>query len=169
MNAELANNLGNLLSRVIKLVHKGFKGYIPQGFQNQKATQRHILNTISLAENVKSAIKDLAPHKAIDLIVDFLSKTNRYLEELKPWIVLKNNPENKDIIAEALYTCLESLRISGILLYPVMPVKMGELLHILGWNQVPYLEDAQRWGLLQEGSFISEVPPLFQRIDNKKD
>ena len=49
-----------------------------------------------------------------------------------------------------------------------MPVKMTELLHALGWDQTPYLEDAQRWGLLQEGSFIPEISPLFQRIDNKK-
>ena len=169
VNTELANNLGNLLSRVNKLVQKGFKGFIPKNLQTQEATKQHISSAMSLAENVKSAIKDLAPHKAIDFVVDFLNKTNRYLEELKPWIVLKNDPTQKDIVAEALYTCLESLRISGLLLYPVMPVKMNELLHILDWSQTPCLEDAQRWGLLQEGLSISEAPPLFKRIDNKKD
>ena len=86
------------------------------------------------------------------------------MEELKPWAVLKNNPEDKDTVAEALYTCLESLRISGILLYPVMPVKMEELLHIIGWNQIPYLEDAQRWGLLQEGVFILRKYLLFFNV-----
>ncbi len=171
VNAELANNLGNLLSRVNKLIQKGFNGLVPKNLQTQEVTKKHILSAMSLAENVKKAIKDLAPHKAVDIIIDFLSKTNCYLEELKPWILLKDNSNltQKDIAGEALYTCLESLRISGILLYPIMPIKMNELLHIIGWSQTPCLKDTQRWGLLQEGSPISETSPLFKRIDHQKE
>ena len=171
VNAELANNLGNLLSRVNKLVQKGFNGFIPKNLQTQEITKKHILSAMSLAENVKQAIKDLAPHKAVDFIIHFLSETNRYLEELKPWNLLKDNfnVTQKDIVGEALYTCLESLRIAGILLSPIMPLKMNELLLALNWNEHPCLEDVKKWGLLQEGSSISESSPLFRRIDTRKE
>ena len=169
INTELSNNLGNLLSRSTNLVEKIFKGSIPQHLKTQDATQKHINKAISLADKVKESIEHLLPQKAVHFIVCFLNDTNSYLEELRPWSILKETPvqeDTKNIAGEALYTCLESLRIAGILLSPIMPLKMKELLQRLGWHQTPCFEDAKKWGLLQKGLSIQKAPPLFPRIDN---
>ena len=170
INTDLSNNLGNLLSRTSTLVEKGFQGLIPICVANQPPTKKLIAQAESLAPRVKEAIDSLAPQKAPHLIMHFLNATNSYLEEMKPWIALKElkaNPHLKDqqiLAAEALYSCLEALRISAILLYPIMPVKMKVLLERINWQVAPCFQDAQKWGLLQEGTAIKKSCPLFPRI-----
>ena len=150
------------------MVEKIFKGSIPQCLTTQEITQKHINKALCLADKVKEAIEHLSPQKAVHFIVCFLNDTNSYLEELHPWTVLKEKPVQKDkqeIAGEALYTCLESLRISGILLSPIMPLKMKELLQSLGWRHSPRFEDAKKWGLLEKGLSVQKAHPLFPRID----
>ena len=161
----------NLLSRSSTLIEKGFQGLTPACLKSHVATKKLIAQATDLADQVKEAINTLAPQKAPHLIMHFLNATNSYLEEMRPWVTLKEfkaNPSLKDqqaLAAEALYSCLEALRISGILLYPIMPIKMNELLKRIHWHQDPCFADAKKCGLLQEGSPIERSSPLFPRIE----
>lgn len=168
VNTELSNNLGNLLSRISKLVEKGFDGVIPKGSQNQQSTKKLMIQALALAENVKTAIESMAPQKAVEYVVQFLHTVNRYLEEFHPWTLLKEDPHYKQegrVVSEVLYSCLESLRIVGILFSPIMPLKMQELLQRLSWDQSLKFEDAKIWGLLKAGTLIKRGDVLFPRID----
>ena len=93
VNTELANNLGNLFSRVGKLVEKNFQGVIPHYSQDHPATKKLISQAPKLVDDVKQAIEEMAPHKAVDCVIDFLNSINRYLEDLQPWALLKDKQD----------------------------------------------------------------------------
>lgn len=173
INTDLANNLGNLFSRVSKLVEKAFEGKIPcgvHGKEGQPATKQLRQEALQVSKDARRAIEAMAPQKAIEHIMHFLTQTNRYLEQMHPWVLMKENPHQKEDgpVGEILYACIESLRIAGILLYPVMPAKMRDLLQRLGWDATPCFEDAQKWGLLKPHFCIQKGSLLFPRIEAKR-
>lgn len=161
LNAELANNLGNLMSRTVKLAAKHFGG-IPPASAADARTSALIDLAVATPRRVKQHVLEMAPNIAIGHVVDLLDATNKYLDETAPW---KRVKENKDDAAECLYAALEVLRISAMLLGPVMPSKMQELLRRLGWREVPTMEAAETWGLLQPGTALVEGEPLFPRVE----
>lgn len=161
LNAELANNLGNLMSRTIKLSSKHFGG-VPKPSQNSAETKELITLATGVAGHVQGKINNMQPNLALEYVVNLLDCTNKYLDTVAPWKLVKGNVEDA---AESLYTSLEVLRICGILLSPVMPDKTAELLGRLGWSKTPCLEDAGTWGLLQEGTPLEVAEPLFPRAE----
>jgi methionyl-tRNA synthetase len=94
-------------------------------------------------------------------------RTNRYIEETAPFKLWKTD---KIKAGGVLYNALEALRISAVLLHPVMPNKMSELLRQLGWelDGVPIWSEQARWGLLKPGTLLKPGPYLFPRIDTDK-
>jgi len=165
VNTELANNLGNLLSRSTNLVAKYFNGQVPDVTEFQPDTV--VLEEMS-SQTVRSLKQDIlkfSPNTAIGHVVDLLSEANRYLEMQAPWKTAKTDLA---AAAEALYASLEVLRISAILLSPVMPEKMEDLLKRVGWNKKPEFEDALHWGLLKKGAPVEKGDILFPRIDLEK-
>jgi len=164
VNAELANNLGNLLSRTLNLADKYYGAKAPEKLENLEATQKLRQEAIQTGAAVKESIEKLSPNMAIGHVVDLLSSTNRYIDSIAPWKAVKETPE---LAQESIYTALEVLRISAILLYPVMPAKMKQLLSQLAWRKEPLFEDAISWGLLEPDSPLVKGEPLFPRIDTK--
>lgn len=163
VNSELANNLGNLLSRTTSLVTKYFDGKTPV-FSSKSENSRKIIELgSSVADKVQSSIDALAPDAAIGHIVELLTEANKCLEEQAPWKTAKTDLATA---AESLRTALEVLRIAGILLHPVMPNKTTELLKIIGWLKSPSMVDAQKFDALETGSLVSKATPLFPRIEN---
>lgn len=157
VNSELSNNLGNLLSRTTTLIDKYFEAKIPKATINTQLEKC----AKELAVKVKDAIIKLKPNDALEKIVSFLNKTNKYMEDIKPWKVLKEG--DLKLGAECLYNSLEALRVSAILLYPVMPSKSQELLGRIGYCGEVKFEDACRWGLLKDGPVVLQEV-LFPRI-----
>lgn len=162
VNVDLANNLGNLLSRSLNLVEKYFGSKVPKRTNSLPETKALAEEAIKIAPHVKDSIEKLAPHDAIGGVFEFLTKVNKYIDTLAPWKAVK---ENKDAAAECLYTSLEALRIAGILLGPVMPTKMENLLSQIGWTKLPNFDDACRFGLLVEGDNIRKGEGLFPRVN----
>ncbi len=164
VNSELANNLGNLLSRSLNLVDKYFESKVPSVKEEAADTVQLAKFASQCAQKVKAEILKFSPNTAIGHVVDMLTEANRYLEQRSPW---KSAKTDVNSAAEPLYASLECLRIAAILLHPVMPVKMSELLARIGWNMTPKFEDALHWGLLTAGISVTKGDPLFPRVEQK--
>ncbi|MCB0364117.1 MAG: methionine--tRNA ligase [Bdellovibrionaceae bacterium] len=160
VNTDLANNLGNLLSRSANLIGKYFDGKAPAGSADDALTKKVIETAIATADKVKTDIERMAPSYALEHVVNLLNEANKFLEEKAPW------KQAKEDVAEAgksLYTAIECLRIAAILLQPVMPLKMADLMERLGVGNADF-EQAKRWGVTAEGTAISKGDALFPRI-----
>ncbi|MCO6430564.1 MAG: methionine--tRNA ligase [Deltaproteobacteria bacterium] len=161
INSELANNFGNLASRTLNLVQKYLDGAVPAPSETQNETKELCILALQCAPKVRDHIRAMAPNVAVEQIISLLTATNKYLDTLAPWKAAKSD---LPLAAESLYSALEVLRISAILLSPVMPNKMATLLGWLGWNKPPNFEDAASWQLLSEGTKVSKGEVLFPRI-----
>jgi methionyl-tRNA synthetase len=164
VNSELANNLGNLLSRTTNLVDKFFATKAPSDELKSEASQTLKSFALTIAEKVKTDVIAFSPNTAVGHVVELLNAANKYMEDRAPW---KQAKESLADAGESLYCSLEVLRIAGILLSPVMPVKSKELLERVGWTKTSTFEDAKTWGLLAPGTVVSKGDPLFPRIELK--
>ncbi len=163
VNSELANNLGNLFSRSTNLIAKFFAGRMPKATLTNPATQALKTQAENLAQLVKTEIEDFSPNKAVGHVVDLLNAANKFMEEQAPWKQLKDGQTAAG--AETLTAALEVLRISGILLSPVMPEKMSKMLELIGSSGSASFAEASKWGLIPEGTAIAKAEPLFPRIE----
>ena len=164
VNAELSNNLGNLLSRSIGLVAKHFDAKLPDVEPKLNESKELIELAIQTKEKVRASIDEIQPNIAIQHVVDLLSETNKYIDGQAPWKLLKAG--EKEQAAESLYVALDILRIVGILLHPVMPDKTTELLKRVGFNNEINFEDAGKFGVLKAGDEVIKGEPLFPRVED---
>jgi methionyl-tRNA synthetase len=167
VNSELANNLGNLLSRSTNIVSKSFGGKAP-GLASTLApeTEALLAKLAGLAEGVKAAILRMEPQTAVQLVVDVLDDTNKYIGDRAPWKQVK---EDMPAAAETLHACLEVLRVAAILLSPVMPEKCASILATIGWDREPTFADAAKARALPAGAPVQKAEPLFPRVEWKRD
>ena len=150
-NSNLANDLGNLVSRVCTLVSNNFDDKIPSC----------ITEDSELSERFSSIdIKEHLDHFKIDSllneIMSFIRSVNVYMEKNQPWKLVK---EDKESAGNILYHAAEALRVAAIMLSPVMPAKSKEILTALGAKDLKL-----EWGSLQSGDKISKTDPIFPRI-----
>jgi methionyl-tRNA synthetase len=168
VNADLANNLGNLLSRVTNLVDKNFAGLAPEwGHAAALApeTAAILVKAEGLAARVRGHILALEPQGATTEVIELLSDTNKYIGDRAPWKQVKTD---LPAAAETLGCCMEILRLAGILLAPVMPGKSAALLASVGWEEAPKFEDAQKVRAIAPGTRIAKGEPLFPRVEWKQ-
>lgn len=165
VNSELANNLGNLLSRVTNLVEKYFDSKVPESSFAREDSRA----LLELAERTPQLVKDkvlsMAPQAAVGAVVDLLTATNRYIDGIAPW---KTAKEDLVLTGECLRVSLEVLRIAGILLSPVMPEKMSVLLRSFGWEKPPSFGDTANARALTAGAPVSKGDILFPRVSLPK-
>ena len=165
INSDLANDLGNVLNRVHRLVLNNFEGKLPKAAQIGEAEKE----VIDLAGKVIAEIKEGLPKarlsQSIETIMPLARSINRYLEVKAPWKLAKD-PALKDELATVLYISAEAVRLSLCLLWPVIPSKAEEGLSMLG-SKFQSAEDLS-WGVLQSGETFGEGKPLFPRIEEEK-
>jgi methionyl-tRNA synthetase len=159
INADLANNLGNLLSRSTNLVSKFFDGKKPNG-GDKEAAGNLIQHGESLSAKVEELVRQMKPSYALEEIVAFLSETNKYLEERAPWKLVK---EDQQKAGEVLANALEALRIAATLLFPVMPKSMTDLLKRIG-APLDY-KSTKTWDAIPPGTGVVKGDPLFPRLE----
>lgn len=162
-NADLANDLGNMLSRLIKMLGTYTAGVLPEpdvlGADESELRQA----ALEAAVTMESTIANMRLDQGLGAVANVVRAANRYLEKKQPWTLAKQT--DKKPLHTVLYTAAETLRIVSGLLYPVMPGKMAELRAILGIKEsAPDMGSLKQWGLLKPGSQLGEMQSLFPRI-----
>ncbi|ASY10111.1 methionine--tRNA ligase [Candidatus Planktophila lacus] len=167
--SELANDFGNLASRLAAMIEKYCEGKVPA-----KATDAGLSAALtSTVEKADAAMVALDFQGGINVVMDFCKKVNGYVTEKEPWILAKD-PVNKAALEEVLYNTAESLRALAVLLHPVMPATTEILWESLGANAtIGSLADQQiskvaQWGQLPEGTLVTKTPVLFPRLEIKE-
>ena len=154
-NSDLANDYGNLLNRVSTLIKKNYDGLIPDKGEQTSSEEEIIKSAEALLNGMSNKIKEMKINDSIEDIMKFVRSINKYMEEQKPWKLVK---EDKVGAGAVLYTAGESMRVATILLSPVMPNRCAEVLHT--FNSGKSLE----WGGLKPGVKLNDHETLFPRI-----
>ena len=154
-NSDLANDYGNLLNRISTLIKKNYDGLIPDKGEQTSSEEEIIKSAEALLNGMSNKIKEMKINDSIEDIMKFVSSINKYMEEQKPWKLIK---EDRVGAGTVLYTAGESMRVATILLSPVMPNRCAEVLHT--FNSGKSLE----WGGLKPGVKLNDHETLFPRI-----
>ncbi|MBE6624462.1 MAG: methionine--tRNA ligase [Ruminococcaceae bacterium] len=163
-NMDLANNLGNLVSRTIAMTKKYFDGVIPTP-NEETELDKDLKNECAVAyDKVCALMDDYHVSEATSAIFDMLSRANKYIDETTPWILAKSE-ETKPRLATVIYNLLEAIRVGAVLLSPFIPSTCEEIFRELNTEYVNY-SDAQ-FGKLESGKSVGESKILFSRIDEK--
>ncbi|MBT3293862.1 MAG: methionine--tRNA ligase [Verrucomicrobia bacterium] len=167
-NTDLANDLGNMLSRVTKLIGSYFDGVIPTPQEPGEAEALLRDTTLKAAEALVSSVERMRPDQGLHGLSAVVREANRYMEVRQPWTLAKDEATHADA-GTVLYYAAEALRIVSGMLYPVMPGKMSELRSALGLLPgAPVFADLHEWGLLKPGAPIQKMKILFPRIQVPK-
>lgn len=168
LNADLANDLGNLLSRLARLIVSNCGGRFPEAPNALEGAPEAALwaEAQAAVESLKPLLSTFRPDQAIGRAMDVVKATNRYLEERQPWRLAKE--ADPAPLRQTLVVAAEALRVAGGLMEPVMPGKMAELRGALGLpDAVPGADGLRQFGAIPVGAEIRAGPPLFPRADRK--
>ncbi len=170
VNADLANNLGNLLSRALEMTARYSGGIVPEPGQ-VGAPERQLADSAArTAAELDAQLRRCEPHRALESIFAFSAGVNRYLEERAPWKLAKEKPPGWEAgLATALYSSCEALRVAALMVAPFLPETAPLMLARLGLEgaleRARLPDDAARWGVLAAGTPTSKGPALFPRIE----
>jgi methionyl-tRNA synthetase len=165
-NADLANGLGNLASRVLAMLEQSFDGQVPTP-SSREATGRLAEAAEALAKRFDAAMLDYELTEALAALEEFVREANRYLVDVAPWS-LARDPARRQDLADALYEAAEALRLISLFSAPVMPASAEELWRQLG---IPEPLSGHRlpgdaaWGRLEPGTPTSRGASLFPRLE----
>ncbi|MFM1950653.1 MAG: hypothetical protein RL418_340, partial [Actinomycetota bacterium] len=168
-NAELANGIGNLASRVIAMANKYFDGVVPAAADYLEADLKIQATAQSAIKDANAALDKVAIHEAIAKVWTLVDELNLYITEQQPWALAKDE-SNRERLATVLYTTLEGLRILAVLLSPVVPKATAKLWAAIG-SELGELSDQRiqdpSWGLLPAGTKLGELEVLFPRVEDQ--
>jgi len=166
VNSELANDLGNLLSRTVSMVKKYRQSVIPaaavEGVHYREFAALHD----EVYQEVVSAMDNLAFHNMLAAVWRLVEKCNRFIDEQAPWALAKDESRAQDL-DQVLYCVLESLRLLSLYLYPVMPEKAAQMAVQLGQPEPFALRGPEvfTWGQLVIGGEVIKGKSLFPRLE----
>lgn len=167
INSDLANVLGNLVSRTIAMENKYFQGKIENPGVTEPVDEDLKAVAMNAVAKTEEKMEEFQVSAALDEIFTLLRRSNKYIDETEPWKLAKE-PEKAARLQTVLYNLLESIRIAGVLLESFMPETSQKILDALQTNQQS-LESVREFGQLETGiSCVESIAPLFQRIDMKE-
>ena len=169
INSDLANDLGNLVSRTVAMVEKYFGGVIPTEKESADIDNELINMTLSLRDKVDAYMDETQLNNALAEIFKVISRANKYIDETTPWILGKDETK-KARLACVLYNLLEAIRVSTTLLSNFMPSTMPKVWEQIGADSdlITY-ENAGKFNVLPQNVKVAKGDALFPRIDVDKE
>jgi methionyl-tRNA synthetase len=179
LNADLANDLGNLLNRTLKLAAKNGGGAVPE-VETSAISDSNPLKKIgrNLGDRVTQAYESLAFHEVCESVLELVRLGNRYIDEQAPWTLYKlgkTDPQKHQEAEQIIYAILESVRLSAYLLAPIIPVTSTRIYQQLGYfidfNDAPLIDVSNAfqthstWGILEPKQSLGDAQPVFQKLE----
>ena len=169
INVDLANDLGNLVSRTTAMVGKYFGGTLPAGRRADSLDEDLIAQASGLRDRYQECMERFAFQDALAEVFKVIARANKYIDETAPWALAKDMEANGPRLASVMYNLLEATRICGVLLTPFMPESMDKLFAQIGACEgCRTWDSAAQWGSLSAAATVTKGENLFPRIDMDK-
>ena len=163
-NAELANNLGNLVSRTLAMTKKYFGGVVPQCGELTELDRDLLACAAAGADTCCAKMKEYRAAEAVDSVFEVLHRANKYIDETEPWVLAKTE-EGKKRLETVIYNLLDVIRFCANLLTPFLPATAEKILAAFSLSPADWSNET---GLLQAGLELKDCPMLFARLDEEK-
>ena len=169
INSDLANGLGNLVSRTVAMVEKYFGGTLPTERESGEFDNDLIETATALRAKVDSFMDETQLNNALAEIFKVVSRANKYIDETTPWVIAKDEAK-KARLATVLYNLLDTIRIVATLLSAFMPTTMPKALEQIGaCEKCATYDNADKFGILPPDVTVKKGEALFPRIDVDKE
>ncbi len=168
INSDLANGLGNLVSRTVAMIDKYFGGTLPTEREAGEFDDDLMNTAVALKATVDEYIDKTQINNALAEIFKLVSRANKYIDETTPWVLGKDETK-KARLATVLYNLLESIRIASTLLSAFMPTTMPKVFEQIGATDFATYENADKWDVLELDTTVTRGEVLFPRIDVDKE
>ena len=168
INSDLANDLGNLVSRTVSMIEKYNAGIVPDAKLEDDYDKSLKAVALAAADKVEAEMDKFAFHSALEEIWILVRRANKYIDEKMPWVLAKDEAK-KDYLDTCLHNLAETIRIVSILIYPFMHSTSDEIRKQMGlWYADVAWEDAKEFEMMYQEK-VKKGKPLFPRIDIEKE